>query len=182
MLHLHHCPKRPNKGITVKHRMYNIILKVCSICIIITILSCNLDNNTNPEGVARKWQALLDSNKFEDARRLSTEKARQFIDMIEDATRLDSTLSQETFVATKFLKISCTEKGDTAYCACIIEVDGEQYPDTIQLVRSSGAWLVDIKDVSPLKDEEDINDILDQQNTLGNDSTATDTIEDPDAL
>lgn len=94
---------------------------------------------TTPEDVARNWQLLLDQNRYEEARLLSTGNAEAFVDYLGSFPHLDSF----TLETTELLQLRCAVTGDSAVCSFFVEDEvGEKIPDTLLLKKIAGRWLV----------------------------------------
>ena len=105
-----------------------------------------------PEAVFRTWQAHIDRNEFEQARKLSTAATVEWIDMI-STILFEDPEETETFL-TKFLELRCTENADTASCVYLTEEEGIQIQDSVRLLRINGQWLVDFTEEEELSEEE----------------------------
>ncbi len=116
-----------------------------------------------PEEVIRRYQAHIDSNRFEQAKQYSTEAGKVWIDtlskiIISSGEDLDSTLLE-----TRFLNISCNTRQDTAFCNCLaVDQDGE-YEVVYQLIRENNRWKVEAPENDDLWiDEQLIQDMIQQ--------------------
>ncbi len=100
------------------------------------------EDKRTPEEIIRLFQSLYDKNDFEAAKQLSTPKVQEFLSMLAKqvaADPIDSTLFNTTFI-----KISCDQKADTAFCKCLLKDDYEdEYETEYKLVKVNGHWLVD---------------------------------------
>ena len=96
-----------------------------------------------PEEVARKWQEYMDKNQFAEARKLSTEGAKEIVDMIEMIFS-DEGSGEDWVSETVFVEMKCREQKDTAICTCLIKEEDELIQDSFLLVKAAGQWLVDI--------------------------------------
>ncbi len=109
---------------------------------------------SSPEEVLKAYQALVDQNKFEQAKRLSTAANQDWL------TELGSILEGEqpdsTLFQTEFLAIHCEGLGDTLRCNCVLEDQYEKYTSDYYLVKANGQWLVD----APKDDVQIEGDIL----------------------
>lgn len=95
-----------------------------------------------PEEVIKIYQAHVDSNRFEQAKRFSTPDGQAWLDtlsniIINSGEEMDSTLLQ-----TRFLKIDCQIVRDTAVCNCLATDQDVKYEMTYQLLREEGKWKV----------------------------------------
>lgn len=114
-------------------------------------LSVSCANETNqlnealpntPEAVVRSYQAYLDKNEFEKAKRLSTEAEKKRLDAIFNIISTEP--SDSTIFNTIFLEINCITNKNKALCACLVEDFEEKYRDTFHLLKLKGQWLVDV--------------------------------------
>lgn len=127
----------------------------------------NTDNNTpqqlpdTPEAVTRLWQQYVDEDRFAEAVPLSTPRAQEWLQMIEKF--LEGLPPEETaeIIRTEFTQMSCTENGDTAFCACVIKEEEELIPDTFQLQRIGGQWKVDVPEDLTEESEADMEGFID---------------------
>lgn len=97
---------------------------------------------TTPEAVVRLYQKYLDDNKFELAKRLSTPKEQERLNMLSEIISGD--LLDSTLLKTVFLKLNCQEEGTTAICTGVYKEDDEEYEDEFKLTKINGQWLVDV--------------------------------------
>ncbi len=101
------------------------------------------DYPEQPEAVIRLYQAHIDSNRFEQAKLLSTAAGKVWIDTLSriinsSVEELDSTLLQ-----TQFLRIDCQIEQDTAFCNCVASDQDGPYEVGYTLIRETGRWKVD---------------------------------------
>jgi len=98
------------------------------------------DSNTySPEQALRKYQAHVDKNEFDAAKKFSTKSERQRLDAVAELIAAEP--ADSTIYTTVFLKIDCKEGKEKATCACLIQGFEEQ--DTFVLMKEKGNWLVD---------------------------------------
>lgn len=95
-----------------------------------------------PEAVVRRYQAYVDSNRFELAQRLSTPRSAPLHEMM--ATIVADTPMDSSLINTQFITINCEEKEDTAICTCLLRDEYEEYESAYLLVKVDGRWLVDL--------------------------------------
>ncbi|MGK0363636.1 MAG: hypothetical protein ACI85O_000689 [Saprospiraceae bacterium] len=97
-----------------------------------------------PETVARKWQEYVDLDKFDDAAKLSTPNAKEWLLMIEKF--LDGLPAEEAgeIILTNFTEMNCIEKDNAARCGCLIKEEDELIADTFILHKIDGQWMVDV--------------------------------------
>lgn len=92
-----------------------------------------------PEEIVRQWQALLDQNRYEEARQLSAGNALQFVEYLNSFPHADSIAAEPT----ELLQLRCDVQGDSAVCSFYMEDEvGEKIPDTLVLKKVGGHWLV----------------------------------------
>jgi hypothetical protein len=121
------------------------------------------DYPEQPETVIQQYQAHIDSNRFEQAKMLSTDAGKIWIDTLSriinsSGEELDSTLLQ-----TKFLKIDCQIKQDTALCNCLASDQDGAYEIAYTLIRQANQWKVDAPEEDDLWiDEQLIQDMIKQ--------------------
>lgn len=97
---------------------------------------------TTPEAVVRLYQKYLDNNKFELAKRLSTPKEQERLNMLSEIISGD--LLDSTLLKTVFIKLDCKEDAITAICTGVYKEDDEEYEDEFKLTKIDGQWLVDV--------------------------------------
>jgi hypothetical protein len=115
---------------------------------VLLLAACQNDSKSTesipvtPEEVCRAWQKYIDTNKFDEAKKLSTPRAVGVIESIQNML----TMGDEGLdvVETNFLEMNCVERGDTATCYFLIREEGEEFRDSFALVRVNGRWLVDL--------------------------------------
>ncbi|MEM8525245.1 MAG: hypothetical protein AAGG68_11400 [Bacteroidota bacterium] len=111
------------------------------------LLSCAEDTTTvqedttsyTPEQVLRKYQAHVDKNEFEAAKKFSTQNERERLDAVAELIAAEP--ADSTVYTTIFLEVNCQESKDQAICDCLIE--GFEERDTFVLMKAKGQWLVD---------------------------------------
>ncbi len=81
------------------------------------------------------------------ARRLSSAAVLPEVDLIEQQMQYE--IADSTIINTNFVNITCQEIVDTAWCDCLIEFEGEEYPDRYRLLRVNGQWLMDRRPENP---------------------------------
>lgn len=129
-----------------------------------------------PKEVTMKWQEYIDKNEYDLALPLSTDSIKSFIQSLQLAGQIDTV----QLTTTKFMQINCTEKGDSAFCDCLLQADGEQYNDRFQLIRKNGQWLMDVSSNAddgsdePAADEDQYDQIIESNaNTNSNSKSKT---------
>ena len=100
-----------------------------------------------PDSVVQAWQFYIDKNQFAEARRLSSAAVLPEVDLIEQQMQYE--IADSTIINTNFVNITCQEIVDTAWCDCLIEFEGEEYPDRYRLLRVNGQWLMDRRPENP---------------------------------
>lgn len=111
-----------------------------------------------PEGVVRLYQKYLDSNQFDKAKRVSTEREQERLDMLK--TLLAGDLFDSTLVNTVFIKLDCQQIQNKAWCVGVYEEDGEEYQDTFKLIKGKEHWLMDISDEEILIETQEVIDTI----------------------
>lgn len=129
----------------------------------------------NPEKVARKWQESMDKNQFDQARALSTENAKEIVNMIERLIEVDQG-EEDWLVETVFKEMTCQENKDNAICRCLIEEDGEVFQDSFILVKVEGKWLVDIAE-EDLKEGPGIEQMIKELEGIMDEALEQDTLD-----
>lgn len=94
-----------------------------------------------PEAVVEQWQAWINTNDFVQAKRLSTDHAKEWVDWVSGFLEQNN-MVEETPSA--FQSINCQVSGREAMCACMVAELGEVYADTFYLKQPKSQWLVDI--------------------------------------
>jgi len=127
-------------------------------CVLLLLAACQNGppaERRSPEEVLKTYQGLVDKNKLEEAKALSTEAGREWLDEL--AEIIASEQPDSTILHTTFLSTHCEGEGDTLYCQCVLEDQYERYTSDYALVKSAdGRWLVD----APRDDLQIDNDIL----------------------
>jgi len=114
-----------------------------------------------PETVARKWQEFVDLDKFEDAAKLSTPNAKEWLVMIEKFLEgLPAEENGEVFM-TNFTEMNCVEEENTARCGCLIQEEDELIADTFILHKIDGQWMVDVPEEVTEESEGNIDEFID---------------------
>jgi len=122
-------------------------------------LSSSLPNT--PEAVARKWQEYVDLDKFDEAARLSTPNAKEWLLMIEKFLEdLPPEESGEVYL-TNFTEMNCVENGNIARCGCLIKEEDEIIADTFILHKIVGQWKVDVPEEVTEESEGNIDEFID---------------------
>ena len=114
-----------------------------------------------PETVARKWQEYVDLDQFDDASRLSTQNAKEWLLMIEKF--LEDLPAEEVgeVTLTNFTEMNCVEKGENARCGCLIKEEDELIADTFILHKIDGQWMVDVPEDVTEESEGSIDEFID---------------------
>jgi len=114
-----------------------------------------------PETVARKWQEQVDLDKYDEAARLSTPSAKEWLLMIEKF--LEGLPEEELgeLVLTSFTEMNCVEQGDIARCGCLIKEEDELIADTFILHKIDGQWMVDVPEEVTEESEGTIDEFID---------------------
>jgi hypothetical protein len=106
-----------------------------------TLIACKSTGSKDlqPEDVVLQWQHHIDHNRFEEARRLSIDQARNYVDYLDELTGDDTLGMQDT----EMFDLACTVAGDSALCRYFTEDEiGEKVPGQLVLRRVKGQWLV----------------------------------------
>jgi hypothetical protein len=146
---------------------YSHLLFLIGLVSIGLLSSCKNDND--PETVVRTWQRHLDENKFDEAKALSTERAQQWLEIIEKMVTSDNQ-GADTF-RTVFNRIDCKVVQDSAVCKYSVLEEGQEVIDSMFLKKVKGKWLVDIK-LDDMPDENEVEDFLDDLHEDMPDSSA----------
>ena len=114
-----------------------------------------------PETVTRKWQEYVDTDKFDEAARLSTPNAKEWLLMIEKF--LEDLPEEELgeIILTNFTEMNCVEKGDAARCGCLIKEEDELLADTFILHKIDGQWMVDVPEEVTEESEGNMDEFID---------------------
>lgn len=97
-----------------------------------------------PEEVVRRYQAYVDSNRFELAQSLSTPRSAPLHEMMADIVA--DTPSDSSLIHTEFVRLECSVQQDTAICSCLLRDEYEEYESEYILVQVDDRWLVDLPD------------------------------------
>lgn len=135
---------------------YPYLLVLFAISIFSLLSSCKQDND--PETVVRMWQKHLDENEFKLAKEISTDRGKQWLDMVSKMIE-NNNEAPDTF-KTVFKQITCTIIKDSAICRYSIMDQGEELLDSMYLKKVNGKWLVDVK-LDEMPDENDVQDFYD---------------------
>lgn len=116
-----------------------------TIFVLLLLAACQSDppaEQRSPEEVLKAYQGLVDKNKLEEAKALSTEAGKEWLDEL--AEIIASEQPDSTIFHTTFLSTHCEGEGDTLFCQCVLEDQYERYTSDYILVQSAdGQWLVD---------------------------------------
>jgi len=106
-----------------------------------------------PEEVIRQYKMLIDANRYEEAKLLSTPQEQLRLEG--EAELMAMQPADSTITRTIFLKMDCKEVArDVAHCNCLMEDQEGEYEEVFKLVKIDGVWRMDV----PLgEDEEDAN-------------------------
>ncbi len=118
--------------------------------------SCKQDND--PETVVRMWQKHLDENEFKLAKEISTDRGKQWLDIV--TKMIESNNEAPDTFKTVFKQIKCIVVKDSAICRYTIIDQGEELLDSMYLKKVKGKWLVDVK-LDEMPDENDVQDFYD---------------------
>ncbi|MEM1326820.1 MAG: hypothetical protein AAGI23_12740 [Bacteroidota bacterium] len=121
----------------------------------------------SPETIVREYQAHLDNNEFEAAKKLSTSTAQDRLEEIADI--ISEEPADSTLFTTNFIDIQCDTTLTSAICACIIEYQANRFPDTFYLVRKAERWLIDApKETIDYDYNEEVEEFLEDELSNGN--------------
>ncbi len=125
-------------------------------CVAAAALACKSEKGQAlpPEEVIRQYQGLIDLNRFEEAKKLSTSAEQKRLD--EMAALAAMMPEDSTVIHTIFLKIDCREtEHHLVVCDCLMEdEEAGEFEAVFQLVKENGHWRVDV----PLEDAEESDD------------------------
>ncbi len=121
--------------------------------------SSSTDSNLTAEEVARKWQSHIDKNQFDDARKLSTTRAKELVNLIESMIYKGDN-GEASLIETQFLEMKCREMDNTAICEYVIQEE-EKINDSFKLINEGGRWLIDIPEEATLLENDPVNDLYD---------------------
>ncbi|MEM1319307.1 MAG: hypothetical protein AAGG75_03570 [Bacteroidota bacterium] len=123
-------------------------------------IACSPPPNPGPEAVARQWQAFVDKNQFDEARKLSTPRAQEMVSLME---RLFQGEEGDLTSSTLFKSMNCAEKGDSlAICTYQIIDEEELIVDSFTLIKDGSNWLVDIPEEEDIMEEEDVEKLFNE--------------------
>ena len=88
-----------------------------------------------------EWQRLVDLGRFAEAKLLSTDSTKVWLDEIADISA-----EEDTVAITTLQEIQCEITKDTANCSYFTIEDGEKIDNSVQLLKINGTWLVDVHD------------------------------------
>ena len=112
---------------------------------LIICIFTNCQNDTplpkDPAAVVEQWQVWINKNNFDQARHLSTENTKEWIDWINQVLN-EGNITEET--TSIFRNIDCNVNGSNATCFCQIEEVGEIFTDTFFLIKEKNQWLINI--------------------------------------
>lgn len=115
------------------------LLFFCTIALLLGVF-CKSKPALTPEETAQQWQAHIDKNRFDLARKMSTGEALIYIDELASYNTGSDTLEWEDNV---MLNLKCQITGDSAICTYHFEDElGEPAPGQLGLRRVKGHWLV----------------------------------------
>jgi hypothetical protein len=118
-----------------------------------------------PEGVLRAYQELIDNNRFDEAKRLSTLSGQKFLEQLRILSTADTGDQPLETEKTVFNKINCRQSPNKAVCTYEIITDGENIPDSIALVYQNDKWLVDIPEENYLMDVDSLELMMKEMDT-----------------
>ncbi len=100
---------------------------------------------TEPEAIVKLYQSYVDSNRFEAAKRLSTESGKAWLDTLAQFiyANAEQEVLDSTILQTTFKRILCNQQKDTTLCFCLLEDQDGEYKAEYQLIRADSTWKVD---------------------------------------
>lgn len=144
----------------MKNLFFFIIIVFCWSCSNETPQIAEALPNT-PETVTRKWQEYVDLDKFDEAEKLSTSNAKEWLSMVEKFLEDLPEEEMGEVIMTDFTEMNCIEKGDTARCGCLIKEENELSADTFILFKIDGQWMVDVPEEVTEESEDNIDEFID---------------------
>jgi hypothetical protein len=118
-----------------------------------------------PEGVLRAYQELIDNNRFDEAKRLSTQSGQKFLEQLRILSTADTGDQPLETDRTVFNKINCRQGVDKAVCTYEIITEGENIPDSISLVYQNEKWLIDIPEENFLMEVDSLELMMKEMDT-----------------
>ncbi|GJM31521.1 MAG: hypothetical protein DHS20C18_05220 [Saprospiraceae bacterium] len=112
----------------------------------------------SPEEVVRQYQAFLDNNDFDQAKKISTPAGREMLEGL--AVFFGGASEDSTVVHTNFLSIDCKESGNTARCDCRLQDEFETYASVFQLRKINDRWLIEPNDEGVNIEQSESEEIL----------------------
>lgn len=97
---------------------------------------------TTPEGIVRQYQAYIDKNEFDKAKRVSTPSEQDRLELLKAIITGD--LLEGATMTTTFTALDCQETGNKALCVGTYVEDEEAFQDTFFLEKMNNQWLVTI--------------------------------------
>ena len=138
--------------------------------VFLSIVACNSQQSTKvantPKTISLHWHQLLSNNQFAEAKKWSTDNAKEWLDWIEQ--RIPAEELTETNPPL-YIEGDCFENGDKATCIYLMEDNGELYQDSFFLVKISGLWLVDLPEEDVIEGEtieelfNDLNKMIEEE-------------------
>ena len=125
--------------------------------IVVLFFACSSDAD-DPETTARKWQELVDNNQFKAAKKISTKRAADMVDMIESIVFEDA--EEEIVSETNYKFMKCEENGNRAVCKYAIIENEETVHDSFLLIKDGRRWLVDIPQQEELINTDEVEDLF----------------------
>ena len=131
----------------------------------ISVFACQEDGKEalSPEEVLRTYQAFIDQNDVENAKKLSTPKEQIRLAELEKIIQEEAASHPESssVLQTIFHSIQCEQKETTALCLCDLEDEYERYEQEFNLVKNGDSWLVDAPKEEIIIDDEIIQEAID---------------------
>mgnify|MGYP005666462093 CR=1 FL=1 len=127
--------------------------------------ACQQDATTSrsPEEVVRQYQAFLDKNEFDKAKKISTPEGKEILEGLK--VFFSGPAGDSTMVHTDFLSIACEEMGTTARCTCQLKDEYETYESVFKLQKMDGRWLVDTNDEGVIIKQSESEELIEEDTT-----------------
>ena len=149
--------------------------RTCLLLLIIVFVGCTSDKNSvegnevdyaalilEPNELIELYQSFIDSNRFEEAKLISTEAGKVWLDELAHIVLSDEE-PDSTILNTKFLDIDCQSiTQDSLRCYCIARDQDGAYDVSFIVVKENKYWRIDApEDDEDYIEEQIIIDMLD---------------------
>lgn len=128
------------------------ILMICLVSFLFVVPSGNIvqsEMGGKPEKVALKFLKLLNAGKYEAAKKYGTDDTDSMMDLLASIADLVEEEATTDVAEPVITDMKCEVNGELALCSYL--QDGE--PQTLDLVKVNGKWLVDMKKEAPSSEE-----------------------------